>query len=82
MSILQLMGGGEYDAVVGMRNILQTYKPTITLAGWYYFNKNQKVCDIVQPYLNALGYKVMVSKLGRVLAWETTQTKSNKNNEA
>jgi FkbM family methyltransferase len=69
------VNGGEHDAIIGMRKTLHKFKPTITLAGWYYVNKDQKVCDIVGPYLKSVGYKVLVGKLGRVLAWEARNGK-------
>jgi len=68
------INGAEHDALLGMKMLLaQSQNVRITLAGWYYVNENERVCDLAVPYLEGLNFKVMKGKLGRVLAWKTNE---------
>lgn len=64
------VNGGEPEALAGMQKTLEiSEKPRITLAGWYQ-RQGRRVCDVVEPELQQMGFTVMKGRLGRVLAWK------------
>ncbi len=65
------INGAEYDALLGMERLLtNSTRLRLTIAGWYYVDENNKVCDLAGPYLKNLGYKTLIGRLGRLLAWK------------
>jgi len=69
------INGHEREALLGMKNTLNNSSDvSLTLAGWY-IKDNHRICDVVKPDLENMGFNLRVGKLGRVLAWKN---KSNK----
>jgi len=64
------INGGEPEALLGMQQTLSEMEQAcLTLAGWYR-RDNTKICDIVEPELQKMGFTVIKGKLGRTLAWK------------
>lgn len=64
------INGYEREALWGMREtLMKSPKVSLTLAGWY-IKDNCRICDVVKPDLEDMGFTVRVGKLGRVLAWK------------
>ncbi len=63
------INGGEMKALKSMRDVLKSANNmTITLAGWYIAEDGRKICDVVRPLLEEMGFDVLTGELGRVLA--------------
>lgn len=71
------VNGFEREALLGMeRTLANSPSARITLAGWYY-KDGQRICDIISPDLERMGFTVRVGQLGRVLAWKNNTMTAN-----
>ncbi|HET9910265.1 MAG TPA: FkbM family methyltransferase [Anaerolineales bacterium] len=64
------INGAEAEALKGMQSTLAVSKNLrLSIAGWYKYN-GKRVCDIISPFLERYGYRVLVGRGGGVLAWK------------
>jgi FkbM family methyltransferase len=64
------VNGAEVEVIEGMEHTLRNSEHLrLSVAGWYRRQDRARVCDLAAPLLQKAGYRVVLGRRGRILAW-------------